>query len=170
MDGAARGHGAGHGPAARLGADQRAARTWPRSPTARACPRWSCWRPAVPGATDDAAALSLTGWVLEVVQAWLAAPGLDAARLVVVTRGAVPADGEQTVTDPAAAAVWGLVRVAQAENPDRIVLLDTDATASDVESQLAAVLATGEPQVAVRGSPPVRAEARPRDRARWPRP
>ncbi|MEU1013999.1 type I polyketide synthase, partial [Streptomyces sp. NPDC005890] len=102
---------------------------------------------------DDAAALALTGRVLEIVQAWLASPSLEAAQLVVVTRGAMPAAGEQTVTDPAAAAVWGLVRVAQAENPDRIVLLDTDTPAgTDVESLLAAVLAVGEPQIAVRGS------------------
>ncbi|MEU6672280.1 SDR family NAD(P)-dependent oxidoreductase [Streptomyces sp. NPDC046727] len=110
-------------------------------------------RTEVPDGTDDAAALALTSRVLEIVQAWLAAPGLEAAQLVVVTRGAVPADGERTVTDPAAAAVWGLVRVAQAENPDRIVLLDTDTPAgTDVEPLLTAVLATGEPQVAVRGT------------------
>ncbi|MFF8731637.1 SDR family NAD(P)-dependent oxidoreductase, partial [Streptomyces sp. NPDC015171] len=102
-------------------------------------------------AADDSAALALTGRVLEIVQAWLASPGLEAAQLVVVTRGAVPAGGEGTVTDPAAAAVWGLLRVAQAENPDRIVLLDTDTPAgTDVEPLLAAVLAAGEPQVAVR--------------------
>ncbi|WP_189307860.1 type I polyketide synthase, partial [Streptomyces cinerochromogenes] len=98
---------------------------------------------------DDAAALAVTGRVLEIVQAWLAGPGLEAAQLVVVTRGAVPAGGEQAVTDPAAAAVWGLVRVAQAENPDRIVLLDVS-DGVEVESSLAAVLAAGEPQVAVR--------------------
>ncbi|QTE02384.1 Erythronolide synthase, modules 3 and 4 [Streptomyces cyanogenus] len=104
-------------------------------------------------APDEVAALALTGRVLEIVQAWLAGPGLDAAQLVVVTRGAVPAAGEQAVTDPAAAAVWGLIRVAQAENPDRIVLLDTDTPAgTDVELLLAAVLATGEPQIAVRGT------------------
>ncbi|MGV9271536.1 SDR family NAD(P)-dependent oxidoreductase, partial [Kitasatospora sp. NPDC003701] len=98
-------------------------------------------------------ALALTGRVLEIVQAWLSTRGLDAAQLVVVTRGAVPAGGDGAVTDPAGAAVWGLIRVAQAENPDRIVLLDTDAApGTDVEPVLAAVLATGEPQVAVRGT------------------
>ncbi|GAB2695545.1 hypothetical protein GCM10010442_11590 [Kitasatospora kifunensis] len=102
---------------------------------------------------DGGAALALTSRVLDIVQAWLANPGLDMARLVVATRGAVPADGDATVTDPAGAAVWGLIRVAQAENPDRIVLLDTDAPVGvDVEPVLAAVLATGEPQVAVRGT------------------
>ncbi|WP_345620536.1 polyketide synthase dehydratase domain-containing protein, partial [Streptomyces ziwulingensis] len=100
----------------------------------------------------DTAALALTSRVLGVVQAWLAEPRLEATRLIVHTRGAVPAGGDAAVTDPAAAAVWGLVRVAQAENPDRIVLLDTDAQLGvDVESLLAPVLACGEPQVAVRG-------------------
>ncbi|MGW4057241.1 SDR family NAD(P)-dependent oxidoreductase [Amycolatopsis sp. NPDC004747] len=90
-------------------------------------------------------ALAATTRVLEKLQAWLAGP--EAERLVVVTRGAVPAGGDDTVTDPAAAAVWGLVRSAQAEHPDRIVLLDTDG-----EVPLAAVLASGEPQLAVRGT------------------
>ncbi|MFJ9382066.1 type I polyketide synthase, partial [Streptomyces sp. NPDC101455] len=103
--------------------------------------------------SDDDEALALTGRVLEVVQAWLAAPGLDEATLIVVTHGAVPAgDHAVGVVDPAGAAVWGLIRVAQAEHPDRLVLLDTDAApGTDVEPVLAAVLATGEPQVAVRG-------------------
>ncbi|MGW3993309.1 SDR family NAD(P)-dependent oxidoreductase [Amycolatopsis sp. NPDC004772] len=90
-------------------------------------------------------ALAATTRVLEKLQAWLAGP--EEERLVVVTRGAVPAGGDHTLTDPAAAAVWGLVRSAQAEHPDRIVLLDTDG-----ELPLDAVLASGEPQLAVRGT------------------
>nr|AXL06386.1 polyketide synthase [uncultured bacterium] len=89
--------------------------------------------------------LELTGRVLAAVQAWLAGAA-DEARLVVVTRGAVP-DGDGVVRAPAAAAVWGLLRAAQAENPGRIVLLDTDG-----EVPLGAVLASGEPQIAVRGT------------------
>nr|WP_233225586.1 type I polyketide synthase [Amycolatopsis sp. CA-126428] len=95
----------------------------------------------VPGGDSP---LTATSRVLEKLQAWLTEPAAE--RLVIVTRGAVPA-GDTPVTDPAAAAVWGLVRSAQAENPDRIVLLDTDG-----EVPLGAVLATGEPQVAVRGT------------------
>ncbi|MFF5173696.1 SDR family NAD(P)-dependent oxidoreductase [Micromonospora sp. NPDC000089] len=98
---------------------------------------------------DDA--LTVTSRVLEVVRAWLAGSGLEESRLVVTTRGAVPA-GDGAVTDPAAAAVWGLVRAAQGENPDRIVLLDLDpATDESAESVLGSVLASGEPQLAVRG-------------------
>ncbi|MFE0023212.1 SDR family NAD(P)-dependent oxidoreductase [Amycolatopsis sp. NPDC059021] len=95
------------------------------------------------------AALAVTTRVLDVLQAWLAAPALEESRLVVATRGAVPAGDEQTLTDPDAAAVWGLVRSAQAEHPDRFVLLDTD---TGVEPLLGAVLASGEPQLAVRGT------------------
>ncbi|XDV63632.1 type I polyketide synthase [Streptomyces sp. R33] len=104
------------------------------------------------GSADEDAVLALTSHALEVVQAWLAGAGLEESRLVVVTRGAVPA-GEGAVSDPAGAAVWGLVRAAQVENPDRFVLVDTDPAAeSGVESVLGTVLAGGEPQVAVRGA------------------
>ncbi|MFK0000694.1 type I polyketide synthase, partial [Streptomyces werraensis] len=111
---------------------------------------------AVGGDGDDAV-LTLTSGVLAVMQAWLAADGLEESRLVVATRGAVPAGDGGAVTDPAGAAVWGLVRAAQSEAPDRIVLLDTDPAAEDgvdsvLDSVLGPVTATGEPQVAVRGT------------------
>ncbi|MBO0855773.1 MAG: SDR family NAD(P)-dependent oxidoreductase, partial [Nocardia sp.] len=82
--------------------------------------------------------------VLAVLRSWSAHrhPG----RLVVVTRGAVALPAED-VTDLAGAAVWGLVRSAQTENPDRIVLVDTDA---DIDA--AEVLAMREPQLLVRES------------------
>ncbi|MEU9587151.1 type I polyketide synthase [Streptomyces werraensis] len=110
---------------------------------------------AVGGAGDDAV-LALASGVLAMVQTWLSVPGAEESRLVVATRGAVPAGDDGAVTDPAGAAVWGLVRAAQSENPDRVVLLDTDPGAEGgvepvLDSVLAAVLASGEPQVAVRG-------------------
>ncbi|MFE0059822.1 SDR family NAD(P)-dependent oxidoreductase, partial [Streptomyces sp. NPDC059003] len=72
------------------------------------------------------------------------------ARLVVVTRGAVSVDGED-VTDLAGAAVWGLVRSAQSEEPGRFFLLDLDDDTADGEqAAVARMLATGEPQVALR--------------------
>ncbi|MEU1014009.1 type I polyketide synthase, partial [Streptomyces sp. NPDC005890] len=103
--------------------------------------------------SDDA--LERTARVLDVLQAWLADEALADSRLVVVTRGAVPAAGEDTVTDPAGAAVWGLVRAAQAENPDRITLIDTDAPSEDDDSLAAALstaVAAGEPQLALHGT------------------
>lgn len=51
--------------------------------------------------------------------------------------------------DLAGAAVWGLARSAQSENPGRCVLLDLEPGA-DPAALLPGVLATGEPQVAVR--------------------
>ncbi|MGW4116844.1 type I polyketide synthase, partial [Actinosynnema sp. NPDC004786] len=76
---------------------------------------------------------------LRVVREFLA-DDHTADRLVVVTRGAVSVHGED-VTDPRAAAVWGLVRSAAAEHPGRFALVDTDTddpppTAGD-EPQLA---------------------------------
>ncbi|MFD8160671.1 type I polyketide synthase, partial [Streptomyces malaysiensis] len=85
--------------------------------------------------------------VLERVRAWVADEDLAGERLVVVTRGAV--DAGDGVEDMAGAAVWGLVRSAQSENPGRLVLLDTD-DLDGVDSLLPGVLALGEEQVLVR--------------------
>ncbi|GLZ28535.1 hypothetical protein Lesp02_07250 [Lentzea sp. NBRC 105346] len=78
--------------------------------------------------------------VLAEVQKFLAEDG--EATLAVVTRGAVAVNDEETVEDLAGAAVWGLVRSAQAEHPGRIVLVDSDSGDT--------AFAAGEPQVAVR--------------------
>ncbi|KOV67856.1 SpnB-like Rossmann fold domain-containing protein, partial [Streptomyces sp. MMG1121] len=59
---------------------------------------------------------------------------------------AVAAEG---VEDLAAAAVWGLVRSAQSENPDRFVLVDVDGTAQSWAA-LSAAVGAGESQMAVR--------------------
>ncbi|WP_326830207.1 SDR family NAD(P)-dependent oxidoreductase [Streptosporangium sp. NBC_01810] len=105
-------------------------------------------------AGDEAiSAHEVTAGVLGLLQGWLADERCDDSRLVVVTRGAVSAGEGEAVTDLAAAAVWGLVRSAQSENPGRFVLVDLD----DQESSLAtlrdvllAMPALDEPQVAVR--------------------
>ncbi|MFI5916525.1 SDR family NAD(P)-dependent oxidoreductase [Dactylosporangium sp. NPDC051541] len=91
---------------------------------------------------DDVPAAThlLTAQALSVLRDGLAAPD---RRLAIVTRGAVDCGGE--VTDLPAAAVWGLVRSAQTEHPDRITLVDTDDTLP-----VEAALATGEPQLAIR--------------------
>ncbi|MGW7696827.1 SDR family oxidoreductase, partial [Streptomyces asiaticus] len=85
--------------------------------------------------------------VLERVQGWLADEDRAGERLVVVTRGAV--DAGEGVRDMAGSAVWGLVRSAQAENPGRLVLVDTD-DVDGVGGVLPGVLALGEEQVVVR--------------------
>ncbi|MFF4756450.1 SDR family NAD(P)-dependent oxidoreductase [Streptomyces sp. NPDC002514] len=108
---------------------------------------------AMSSGDGEDAVLALTSRVLEVLQCWLAGAGLEESRLAVVTRGAVPAGGNGTVADLAGAAVWGLVRAAQAENPGRIILLDLDPAADGgAEAVLGSVLASGEPQIAVRGT------------------
>ena len=83
---------------------------------------------------------------LAVVQSWLTER--DSGVLLVATRGAMGLAGED-VTDLAGAAVWGLVRSAQTEHPGRVVLVDSDARLDD--TAIAAALATGEPQVLLRG-------------------
>ncbi|MFJ4658844.1 type I polyketide synthase [Nocardia sp. NPDC088792] len=74
--------------------------------------------------------------------------------LLVVTRGAVAAAAGDRVPDPARAAVWGLLRSAQSENPDRILLADTDSTAGFAQA-FATALGAGEPQVAIRAGAPL---------------
>ncbi|MEV7597135.1 type I polyketide synthase [Kitasatospora sp. NPDC089797] len=99
--------------------------------------------PVFGGHDGPEAVHAATVWALGLVQEWLAEPRFEGARLVFVTRGAVGAPGEGV--DLAGAAVWGLVRAAETENPGRFVLVDTDG-----DLPLAEVLAVGEPQVVVR--------------------
>ncbi|HTF51345.1 MAG TPA: SDR family NAD(P)-dependent oxidoreductase [Pseudonocardia sp.] len=93
------------------------------------------------------AVLATTVEALAHVQSWLASDALAGSRLVLLTRHAVDAGGGEV--DVTGAGVWGLGRVAAAENPDRIVLVDLDGRA-DVVAALTAALAVDEAQVAVR--------------------
>uniref|UniRef100_UPI003F9DB049 SDR family NAD(P)-dependent oxidoreductase n=1 Tax=Mycobacterium sp. TaxID=1785 RepID=UPI003F9DB049 len=99
-------------------------------------------------ATDDPVAdvYAATHKALAAVGSWLTER--DMGVLVVATWGAVALPGED-VTDLAGAAVWGLVRSAQTEQPGRIVLVDADGPLDD--EAVAAALAVGEPQVLLRG-------------------
>ncbi|WP_405858481.1 SDR family NAD(P)-dependent oxidoreductase [Streptomyces sp. NBC_00090] len=98
---------------------------------------------------------SVTARYLGDIRNWVAAEHEPHERLVLVTRGAVAVTPDEPVTDLAAAAVWGLVRTAQSEYPDHVVVVDlagtpdAAATADATEDILAAVR-TGEPQIAVR--------------------
>ncbi|MGW7483160.1 SDR family NAD(P)-dependent oxidoreductase, partial [Nonomuraea muscovyensis] len=80
---------------------------------------------------------------LALLQAWLAEDRPQGARLAFVTGDAV--DGH----DVAAAAVWGLVRSAQAEHPGLVALADLDAAPAS-RDLLPAALATGEDQLRIR--------------------
>jgi NADPH:quinone reductase-like Zn-dependent oxidoreductase/acyl carrier protein len=92
------------------------------------------------------------GRVLGLVQHWLDLEPLGAARLVVLTQGAVAAIPGDGVMDLAGAAVWGLVRSAQSENPGRLVLADLPAGPDRMDGYgaLAAALASAEPELAIR--------------------
>ncbi|MEV6535359.1 type I polyketide synthase [Streptomyces sp. NPDC051639] len=92
--------------------------------------------------------------LLRTLRTWLADDRTAGARLVVLTRGAVAARDGEDVPAVAAAAAWGLVRSAQTENPGRLVLLDT-APDGTPAAALAAALATGEPQLALRDGRPL---------------
>ncbi|WP_328674186.1 type I polyketide synthase [Streptomyces sp. NBC_00328] len=86
--------------------------------------------------------------VLAAVQQWLAEPRFADSTLVIATRGAVVVlEGEDP--DVTQAPVWGLVRAAQAENPGRFVLLDTDGTEATARV-VAAAAAAGESELALR--------------------
>ncbi|MEV5978535.1 type I polyketide synthase [Streptomyces sp. NPDC052114] len=95
----------------------------------------------VPAAPDASAAdaRAATSRVLGLLREWQRDERAAGVRLAVVTSP----DG------PAHAAVRGLVRAAQAENPGRYVLITHDTLPGDAE--LRTVLATGEPEVALTG-------------------
>ncbi|MFI8988870.1 SDR family NAD(P)-dependent oxidoreductase [Streptomyces antimycoticus] len=116
--------------------------------------------PEAGAAARAADGLAAVGRALELVQRWLAEPRLTDTRLVVVTHGAVsteaPEDGDTGTEElnVAAAGLWGLLRSAQAEHPDRFVLLDlhqaTDPTVGDVADAVARAVRADEPQAALR--------------------
>ncbi|KOG23412.1 hypothetical protein ADK35_12745, partial [Streptomyces viridochromogenes] len=98
---------------------------------------------------DAAAVHALSSHVLEVVQAYLAEPRLQDTSLLAVTHGAVSVARPTELTDLSAATANALLRSAQAENPGRITLLDTDDTIP--LNRIAATLNTlDEPQLAIR--------------------
>jgi acyl transferase domain-containing protein/NADPH:quinone reductase-like Zn-dependent oxidoreductase/acyl carrier protein len=88
--------------------------------------------------------------VLDRVQRWLSSDSHDDnERLVVLTHGAIAVDSSEDVTDLAQAAVWGLLRSAQTENPGRIVLADIDDWAG-ADVAVAETLSRDESQLALR--------------------
>ena len=86
---------------------------------------------------------------LDLIKRWLADERLASSRLVFLTGGAVSPLPEGGVSDLAAAALWGFVRSAQSEHPDRFVLLDLDHREISLAGLRAAV-GSGERQLALR--------------------
>ncbi|MGW5016082.1 type I polyketide synthase, partial [Micromonospora chalcea] len=100
---------------------------------------------------DRAHAVGLA--VLDVLQTWLADPRAETTRLALAVR-----DG-----DPVHAPVAGLLRVAQAEQPDRFLLLSLDTT-DDAAIRSALAAADDEPEVAVRDGRALLPRLRPVER------
>ena len=118
------------------------------------------WRPQISGEGPGAAREAVDCTLAE-LQRRLAEPAEHPSRLAVLTRGATAArEGESP--DPAAAAVWGLVRSAQSEHPGRFALIDEDGSQASEEA-LGAALALGEaePQLALREGEALAARAMP---------
>ncbi len=116
-----------------------------------------------PAGSDPVAAThAATADMLDLAQAFLADARFEQSRLVVLTRAAQAVTDAAPVTDLPAAAVWGLIRTAQSENPDRFTLIDLDHNHRsdpddhadpdrEVPTAVSAALAAAEPQLAVRG-------------------
>ncbi|MET7906565.1 type I polyketide synthase, partial [Streptomyces sp. NPDC005355] len=103
--------------------------------------------PFTAGAPEGLAeqARTVTQRALTLMQQFLADERLASTRLVFLTHGAVATRPGDDVADLINAPVWGLVRSAQREHPDRLWLVD------GADEALAANLALGEePQSAVR--------------------
>ncbi|WP_327045448.1 SDR family NAD(P)-dependent oxidoreductase [Microbispora sp. NBC_01189] len=94
-----------------------------------------------------AAVRAACGRALGAVQAWLADRRYADSRLVLLTRNGVRVHDE--AIDVGQAPVWGLARAAAAENHGRFAVVDVDAETG--EGTIAAAVASGEPEVAVRG-------------------
>jgi acyl transferase domain-containing protein/NADPH:quinone reductase-like Zn-dependent oxidoreductase/acyl carrier protein len=95
-----------------------------------------------------AAVRTAAGDLLADLQGFLGRDEFGAARIVVVTRGAV-ATGPGEPIALGQAPVWGLARSAQAENPGRVVLVDLDGH-EDSARAIVGALAIAEPHVAIR--------------------
>ncbi|MFJ8677655.1 type I polyketide synthase [Streptomyces sp. NPDC093589] len=103
--------------------------------------------PPAPGCA--ASVRDATRRALSLVQDWLADERFGSSRLVFLTRRAIATAPGEDVSDLANAALWGLVRSAQSENPERFALIDIDDAEASGKA-LGAALLSGEPQMAVR--------------------
>ncbi|MFJ8747692.1 SDR family NAD(P)-dependent oxidoreductase, partial [Embleya sp. NPDC127516] len=99
----------------------------------------------VPGAAREA-----VRYALDMIQAWLAEERAADSRLVFVTRRAVVVHADIESPNLAHAAVWGLIRTAQSENPGRFTVIDLEDEDTVSVEAFRAALGSGEPQVALR--------------------
>jgi acyl transferase domain-containing protein/acyl-CoA synthetase (AMP-forming)/AMP-acid ligase II/acyl carrier protein len=96
---------------------------------------------------------ALTAQTLRFLQQWLSQDRLADTHLVAVTQGAVATHNAEVV-NLSQAALWGLIRTAQSEYPDRITLLDLEPGQATTPTALASVMtmapAKNQPQLAIR--------------------
>ena len=125
---------------------------WPEAelaPASEASPAETLELSAEPGEEPLVAARRLLAEALERIQSWLASDPDPAARLAILTRGAVAA-AEGEGPNPAQAALWGLLRSAQSEHPGRFLLIDSDDSEASQDALAAALAQEAEPQLALR--------------------
>ncbi|MFE3020926.1 type I polyketide synthase [Streptomyces sp. NPDC059256] len=102
--------------------------------------------------TDAEVVRETTKDTLAFIQDWLGDRRFAGTRLIMLTQGAVAVprpDGKTPDTHPEHAAIWGLIRSAQSEQPGRFVLADTDGQSASLR-HLPDAIATDEPQFALR--------------------
>ncbi|MFJ7146828.1 type I polyketide synthase [Streptomyces sp. NPDC100445] len=104
---------------------------------------------------------------------WLARPEHGRGRLLVLTRGAVPARPEDGVPDPAQAALRAAAHALRTRYPDRLILADLDAGSGPVPAELASALGADEPWPVLRSGVAyvprlVRVPVADRPRRPWP--
>ncbi|MET7669453.1 type I polyketide synthase [Micromonospora luteifusca] len=121
----------------------------------------TCWGTA--GAEEDtdgvddsptaAAVHTAVQRAVSLVREWLAEPRAAGSRLVFLTRRAVATRHDEDVPDLTHAPLWGLLRSAQTEHPNRFAVVDVD-FAPESLAVLPAALGAGESQLAVRDGAP----------------
>nr|WP_249026731.1 type I polyketide synthase [Amycolatopsis pretoriensis] len=104
---------------------------------------------AAPETASPTVAREATHELLDLVRTWVDEPALAGSRLVVVASHAIATRPNEGVGDLAHAALWGVVRSAELEYPDRFAAVDVDGAEPPLATVLGAIHA-GEPGVAVR--------------------
>ncbi|MFF7459761.1 SDR family NAD(P)-dependent oxidoreductase, partial [Kitasatospora sp. NPDC008115] len=92
-----------------------------------------------------------TRHLLTLIQQWLLDDRLTTTRLAICTRNAIATHPDEDVHDLTASPLWGLIRTAQSENPERFTLIDLDTPQTNPDT-LHTALATNEPQLAIRNN------------------
>ncbi|MEU5404321.1 beta-ketoacyl synthase N-terminal-like domain-containing protein, partial [Streptomyces sp. NPDC005963] len=108
-----------------------------------------CLWDGIGGGDFGGAVAQAAEWVAGLTESWLADPRFASGRLVFATRKAVFSGPGEDVSGLVPALVWGVVRAAMADQPERFGLIDLD-EGQPTPELLAAFAASGESQIAVR--------------------